>query len=278
MSNIWQADFYRRPLIDTDEQALWELLICDPGLSFRFIAFCPQPQVSVAWLIAQIQALALSLPEKMQVFRPQCLGLLEAVCLELGIRLEPTRQTPGLKQWLRERAREYPQMAGYTGQAYEPIRIEQPPPLPFPDNLWGEQWQFASLRASDLQDFVTEQPIPICSAPSELMPLSLQLAANVRIPGVVIRGGRRSLKLAQWLQEQTPAHLQFIQGAPSGLVLASGLSDRWIVVTFEDMEVIRAAREFESRKPLAQGLHFLLVQPDDSGVTYTGLWLLADLD
>ncbi|NEQ67039.1 MAG: DUF1092 family protein, partial [Symploca sp. SIO2D2] len=26
------------------------------------------------------------------------------------------------------------------------------------------------------------------------------------------------------------------------------------------------------------GLHFLLVQPDDSGMTYTGFWLLQNID
>jgi hypothetical protein len=35
-----------------------------------------------------------------------------------------------------------------------------------------------------------------------------------------------------------------------------------------------AGRLFEQRKVASQGVHFLLVRPDDSGVTYTGLWLL----
>jgi hypothetical protein len=50
--------------------------------------------------------------------------------------------------------------------------------------------------------------------------------------------------------------------------------DRWILVTFEDAEVAQAAQVYEQRKQQSQGLHFLLVQPDDSGITYTGFWLL----
>ncbi len=46
------------------------------------------------------------------------------------------------------------------------------------------------------------------------------------------------------------------------LILEASLADRWILATFADEKVSAA------------GLYFLLVQPDDSGMTYTGLWLL----
>ncbi|MGB3692248.1 MAG: Tab2 family RNA-binding protein, partial [Spirulinaceae cyanobacterium] len=59
-----------------------------------------------------------------------------------------------------------------------------------------------------------------------------------------------------------------------GLILAGGLVDRWIVATFEDEEVARAAKAYEERKQASQGLHFLLIQPDDSGMTTSGFWLL----
>jgi hypothetical protein len=59
-----------------------------------------------------------------------------------------------------------------------------------------------------------------------------------------------------------------------GLLLEVGLSDRWVVATFSDPQVGMEGQRFEQRKRLTQGLHFLLVRPDDSGMTYTGLWLL----
>jgi hypothetical protein len=46
------------------------------------------------------------------------------------------------------------------------------------------------------------------------------------------------------------------------------------MATFEDAEVMDSAKTFEVKKQLAKGLHFLLVQPDDSGMTFTGFWLL----
>ena len=75
-------------------------------------------------------------------------------------------------------------------------------------------------------------------------------------------------------QSVNPVSLHFIAGAPDGLILEAGLVDRWVLTTFEDQEVQAAGQQFEQRKQAAQGLHFLLVQPDDSGITYSGFWLL----
>ena len=72
--------------------------------------------------------------------------------------------------------------------------------------------------------------------------------------------------------------MSYIAGAPDGLVLEASLVDRWIVATFEDSEVTAAAKIYEQRKQQSNGLHFLLVQPDDSGMTYTGFWLLKAED
>ena len=61
---------------------------------------------------------------------------------------------------------------------------------------------------------------------------------------------------------------------PGGLVLDAGLADRWVMLTFNDSEVSQAAKLYEARKKLVHGLHFLLVTPDDSGITDSGIWLL----
>jgi hypothetical protein len=146
------------------------------------------------------------------------------------------------------------------------------------ENLWGEQWRFASLPAENIEEAFAERPIPILQIPESMLPLKLGLASSVAVPGVVIDGGRKSMQLARWLQEAKPVSLNYIAGAPDGLVLEAGLVDRWVVATFEDNEVAAAARTYEQRKQLSRGLHFLLVQPDDSGMTYTGFWLLRSQD
>lgn len=277
--SVWQADFYRRPLQNAAGQVLWELLICDPKDSFKYYALCPQSQANASWLVSQLKLAAVprnNLPEIIQVFRPQSLSLLEAAGRSLGIAVEPTRRTDALKEWLQKRSRQYPKLTHYTytDQLYNPLALDKPPPLPLPENLWGDRWRFAALPAGNIKEAFAERPIPMLQMPEFLLPINLGLASTVPVPGVVIDGGRQSMRLARWLQEARPVVLNYIAGAPDGLVLEAGLVDRWIVATFEDKEVAAAAQTYEQRKQLSQGLHFLLVQPDDSGMTYTGFWLL----
>jgi hypothetical protein len=148
------------------------------------------------------------------------------------------------------------------------------PPQPLPDNLWGEQWRFASLRSSDLVETISNRTIPIVDMPEALRPLNLGVASTAQIPGVVIDGGRRSMQLARWIQASDPRSMNAIAGTPDGLVLYAGEVDRWILATFDDPEMRSAAQLFEQRKQESKQLHFLLVEPDDSGMTYTGFWLL----
>ena len=258
---IWQIDFYRRPVQDTSEQTLWELLICDSTRSFRYTATCPQLTANSTWLVTQIQlAAGEKLPELIQVFRPQSLSLIQTAAEKLNIKVEPTRHTVALKQWLQEK--QYP------------LVIDKPPPTPLPENLWGEQWRFATLPAGELVDIFAQRPIPILSIPEFLQPLNLGLASTVPVPGVVIYGGRQSMRLAHWLQNIQPFALNYISGDPHGLILEAGLVDRWVVATFTDADVVTAAQVYQQRLKTSQGLHFLLVQPDDSGMTDSGFWLL----
>ncbi len=276
---IWEADFYRRPLQDESGNPLWELVICDAADTFRYSAFCPQAEASAGWLVDQLQQLFANgqlRPTCIKTFRPASLSLLESAGQSLGIAVEGTRSAPALKQYLAELAQQYPALPGYTGQPYQPIDLDRPPPLPLSENLMGQQWRFAAIPASELVDAFTDRLIPVLQMPESLLPLNLGLASTTVIPGVVIDGGRRSLPLARWIEQVHPVSLNYIAGAPDGLILEAGLVDRWIIATFEDPEVRAAAVEYERRKQDSQGLHFLLVQPDDSGMTYTGFWLLRN--
>lgn len=281
MQNIWQADFYRRPLRDDQGKSLWELLLCD-AQGWRYQAFCPQSEANSSWLAAQIQQAAQeylgeSLPTALEVFRPQSLSLLTAAGQVLGIKVLPNRRTLQLKSWLQELAIAYPRLPNYSGEPYQPVTVEQLPPVPMPENLWGEQWRFVSLSAGDLVREFSDRPLRIRSLPDDLLPLKLGLASSVAIPGIIIDGGRQSLQLARWLESTQPVSFTYMPGQPDGLILQAGLCDRWVIVTFEDAEVTQAAQTFAVRQQLAKGLHFLLIQPDNSGMTYTGFWLLQSL-
>ena len=178
-----------------------------------------------------------------QVFRPQSLGLIEAAGKVLGVKVEATRRTAALKVLLQQRAKEYSSMPNYTGETYSPNRPRLPPPVPLPENLWGDGWRFASLPAGDIEDAFQGRPLPILEMPELLLPLNLGFASTVPVPGVVIDGGRQSMRLAKWLQDAKPLALNYIPGEPDGLILEAGLVDRWVVATFEDSEV-KAADKF----------------------------------
>ncbi|NRB07515.1 MAG: Tab2/Atab2 family RNA-binding protein [Richelia sp.] len=257
----WQADFYRRSQPDTEGQVVWDLFICDSSHRFTYQASCPQSDANSTWLTSQFQLAAGNnpLPDSIQVFSPQAVSLITQAGKALSINTEVTRRTPALKQWLKSQ-----------GIA---INIEKRPPVPLPENLWGEEWRFASIPAGDL-DVFAERPIPILAMPEYLLPINLGIASTQQIPGIVIYGGKRSLYLARWLQEANPVYINYIAGEPDGLVLEAGLADRWVIATFEDTEVKNAAQIYQQRQQDSQGLHFLLVQPDDSGMTYSGFWLL----
>jgi hypothetical protein len=56
----------------------------------------------------------------------------------------------------------------------------------------------------------------------------------------------------------------------------AGLARSWVVPPLEDHEEVTAAAKCMNNVKLASQGTFLLVQPDDSGMTYTGFWLLRD--
>jgi hypothetical protein len=254
---IWQVDFYRSP----HTQANWDLLVCDANGDFRYQASCPQSQANSTWLTSQFQlASSGKLPDKIQVFRPQSWNLVEIAANNLNIPIEATRRTTTLKLWLET-------------QQY-PINIEKLPPMPLPEKLWGERWQFASFLAGGIVDEFSDRLIPIMEIPEYLQPINLGIASNIPIPGVIIYGGRQSMYIARWLKQVQPVSLNYIAGAPDGLILEAGLADRWVIATFEDAEVAIAAKNYQQRQQQSQGLHFILIQPDDSGMTYSGFWLL----
>jgi RNA-binding protein Tab2/Atab2 len=266
---IWQADISSRPQHNDRGEILWELVICDADGGWYHTSICPQSQVNSEWIAAQIKlATEDNLPEVIQVFRPQSWGLIQTAGKKLGIEVVATRRTIALKQQLQQQAE------NYHNANYQPLSIESPPPQPIPDVLMGDKWQFVTLTAKELVTEFNDRPIPIVSMPDYLLPPHWGLGANVAIPGVIIYGGKQSMRLARWIAETEPVSLDYLGDDPGGLLLDAGLADRWVMVTFNDPEVSRAAKLYEARKKLVHGLHFLLVTPDDSGITDSGIWLL----
>jgi hypothetical protein len=272
---IWQADFYYHPSSFGNERQ-WELIICNldvPNIHITkpiYTAQCLSKDANADWLEQQILlAAAGKLPDKIQVFRPQSLSLITVAAEKLGIKVEATRNTQALKQVLREKYKEHPQ--------YNPILLEKAPPQALPENLWGDEWQIANIAAGQIIDLFSDRPIPISSIPQDFQPINLNLPSDIFIPGIVVYGGRKSMQLARWIEQQIPAFINYIPtevGKSGGFILETGLVDRWVFNTFESEQAEGIARKYEQNKQASKGLHFLLIQPDDSGMTTTAFWLL----
>jgi hypothetical protein len=273
--NIWQADFYHHPSPSGNERQ-WELIICSSNIELNiqtiqliYTGQCLSKDANVDWLEQQILlAAAGKLPDKIQVFRPQSLGLISVAADKLGIKVEATRNTQVLKQILREK---------YQQPDYNPILLEKPPPQTLPESLWGDEWQIANIAAGQIIDLFSDRPIPINSIPREFYPINLNLSSDIFIPGIVVYGGKKSMQLARWIEQQIPAFINYIPtevGKSGGFILETGLVDRWVFNTFESKQAEEIARKYEQNKQASKGLHFLLIQPDVSGMTTTAFWLL----
>ncbi|MGF1587812.1 MAG: Tab2 family RNA-binding protein [Pleurocapsa sp.] len=278
--NTWQADFYYLLSLPESQDRQWELVICFDEFngvllekhlkSIVYAAQCSTPEANAAWLERQILLAAKGeLPDKIQVFRPQAIGLLSVAASRLGIKVEATRHTNALKQILIQRRKNQPN--------YNPLELEKPPPQALPASLWGERWQIANIAAGQIIELFSDRPIPICSLPEKFYPINLGLGSDIFIPGIVVYGGKKSMQLASWIEQQIPAWINYIPtevGKSGGLILETGLVDRWVFNTFESEQAAEIAKSYEEKKRVSQGLHFLLIQPDDSGMTTTAFWLL----
>ena len=280
--SIWQADFYHHSGSTQAAEKQWTLIICvvdqltETQLNSRvYTKQCSSQEATSNWLIEQIQELIEvkeQLPQKIKVFRPQTVGLMTVAGQKLGIEVEATRNTAALKQVLQKRYEE--------NHRYDPLAIEKAPPQALPEDIWGDNWQIANIAAGQLVDIFRDRPIPIRSFPESLLPINLGLPSDIPIPGLVVFGGRKSMQIARWVAQNKPAFVNYIPtevGKSGGFVLETGLADRWVFNTFESEQAAAIAKSYEEKKQTAQGLHFLLIQPDDSGMTYTAFWLLRQI-
>lgn len=149
------------------------------------------------------------------------------------------------------------------------------PPQPLPENLWGDRWQFVGLSAQELELYLLERPIPIRRVSELALPSQQQLATTLPIPGVAIEAGRQSMRLARWVDTQQPQTLEAVNRDLGALIMSvKQNAAQWILATYQDKDVRLAAQTFEERKIQSSGIHFLLIQPDGTEVTYSGLWIL----
>ena len=285
MGSIWELDFYSRPIVDDKQKKVWEVLICETptqvGINtdelFRYTQYCPSTTVNSGWLKTAIQeAIAQTgeAPTRIRFFRRQMTNMITKACQDIGIPVQASRRTLLLNQWLQERMEQvYPQEPGYKAGSNPSVQLQAPLPQKLPDALEGQKWQFASLSVTEFGD-MPEWDIDF----GEGFPLDMVgVCEETPIPGVLIFSPR-ALPIAGWMSGLELAWLRFDNSKGGRLVLETGASESWILANLKNPQVLAAAKDFESAKQKANGVHFIAVQSDAQAESFAGFWLLCEVN
>jgi len=283
MSKIWELDFYSRPLLDSNNKKVWELLICDRERQFEWVRECPSSEVNSEWLASQLNdcvAETGDAPIKIRFFRPSMTNIIMRGCKLAGITGQASRRVFTMSAWLAERmASIYPNRDGF--QAVDPnplpLKVLAPQdPKPVPDALIGQRWISVSLKASDFAD-ANEWSMDF----SELLDIS-NLDPETIISGLIIISAR-AIALAAWMSGVDPVFLKFernLLGDRTQMQLEASADARWILANLQapkDKIAIEQGAAFEKSKQNSQGFHFLAVQSNPDEENFAGFWMLKEV-
>jgi hypothetical protein len=285
MTEVWEIDFYSRPILDEQGKKLWEVLICNADRTFEFARYCAGSEANARWLQeALTEAIAIwqnqfhlsdtARPEKIRFFRRPMTAILTRACDGMGIPSQQSRRAYALVQWIKERFESvYPEHPGYQANMTPPPKFEPAPALPLPDALTGDGWAFVTLKFTDLAEMQDWDITFRDGIPLEL----LNLAPETAVPGLVVFS-RRAMPLAGWMSGLEVASLLYDATPTPRLLLETGLNDRWIVAPLGKANLQKEAADFEQAKTAAQQVHFLAIQSGPKDESFSGFWLLQTLD
>jgi hypothetical protein len=176
VSDIWELDFYSRPVVGADGKRLWELVVCDRNGSFVHVEAFPNNMVNSRELRRAVEALideSSVKPRVVRFFRAQMRNMIQIALQNIaGVQARPSRRTYALFLALAFRERYvYPQLPGYEGAPIgtnirgqrrsdetlsesigsmlkSPVDLKVPERLP--DELQGDRFAFATLPMKDV--------------------------------------------------------------------------------------------------------------------------------
>ena len=282
MSNIWELDFYSRPLLDSNNKKVWELLICDRDRQFEWVRECPSSEVNSEWLAKQLTecvATTGQTPIKIRFFRPSMTNIIMRGCNLVGITGQASRRVFTMSAWLAERMMSiYPNREGFQAVDPNPLPLKvlaAQDPKPVPDALMGERWVLVSLKAGDFAE-AKEWSMDF----SELLDIN-HLDPETIVSGIIIVSARATA-LAAWMSGVDPVFIKFernLLGDRCQMQLEASADARWVLANLQaprDQEAIAQGASLEKAKQNAQGFHFLAVQTNLEEEHFAGFWMLKE--
>jgi len=122
VSDIWELDFYSRPVVGADGKRLWELVVCDRDGSFVHVEAFPNNMVNSRELARAVKTLieeSSVRPRIVRFFRAQMRNMIQIAMQNIsGVETRPSRRTYALFLALAYRERNvYPRLPGYEGKS-----------------------------------------------------------------------------------------------------------------------------------------------------------------
>lgn len=295
ISDIWELDFYSRPVVGLDGKKLWELIIVDATNTFEFIEPVPNTLVNSRELRKRIQSaidIAPKPPRTIRFFRSQMFNMIQIALSEIpGILIAPTRKTYALYKTLNYRQSTiYPSMPGFksslaSSSSFSKSRgsggtISGGGIIPgfsdarrMPDALRCEKFAFGDFPLSDLLDFFNQSNDD--DFYGDACPVDDQINnKDLSIPGI-IAFSKRASTLSAWIDGVELVFIQVIMQQRE-VVFECGLNTVYRFAQITD-DIKNDVKRFQQLKQESAGLHFLAIQESPESEEVEGMWLMSEV-
>lgn len=280
VSDVWELDFYSRPVIGLDGKKLWELIITDTTGSFEHVEAIPNSLVNSRDLRKRIATViddATTKPTVIRFFRMQMRNMISIALADLDVEVRPSRRTYALQQAIRYREADvYPAMPGFNAALLVQPTTFAGPDLALtqklPDALRCDSFAFAQFPLGQLQQFFAEADSREYFG--EMCLVDPALSPDVLVPGLVVHAVRAPA-IAGWMSGIELATVQ-VRLDKQDIVFECGLDTKYKFGAVTK-DIRDEAKSFQTAKQEVGGLHFLAVQKSESADEIDGFWLLCDI-
>lgn len=282
-AEVWQLDFFSRPILDERGKNLWELLITDSERTFVFSQFFANNKINSRNLKdALCKFLDISgskRPLRCRFFRGQMSTIISRALTDLDIKPVPSRRCYSLMDLIKERVTMvYTQHPGYSDNARVPFTFDFLPLRELPDALRGEQWALVQLPVKQLQREAEDvRDNKVFGSTFMLSERSKNINLETFIPGVVMFSRRATPLAASTNGLDLAAITADVDRAC--LILETGFNQRWRYGSYLRTALAdEEAQAWENAKKFVDGLHFLAIQPEPNSQEVAGLWFMQAID
>jgi hypothetical protein len=269
---VWEIDFFSKPVLNENGKKLWELVIINNQGTFEHVESIPNNLINSKELRKRINFVIESAkvkPTAIKFFRTQMFNMINIALSELEINVRPSRKTRLLFEKLKEREETvYKGMTGFKPflRDSDSLQILKKTPERMPDFLRGDSYIFATIDTGSLKDVINQKPLFL-----ELFQPDYISGESLSIPGLIIISSRAK-SLSSWLTS-TELFSVICDIERKDLIIECGLDTQYLFGKIKNSQY-KESKVFEENKKKANGVHFIAVQSDSSNQEIIGFWLL----